>query len=261
MKTNVNGMEMAYEILGQTGYPIVLIHGFALDHRIWLEMGSKHLRNHRVILPDMRGHGESDTPNGAYPMVLMAQDLAHLLDYLQVNKAIVCGHSMGGYVALAFAAKYPERLAGLGLITTRAHADTDEKREGRYQMIEKVRERGSIAIAEALAPRLSHDEEIMRQTKEMIVNTSPQGIIGALQGMAERPNRLDLLPEIEVPSLVVAGKDDQIIDLPDAREMADALPHAEFLPIYGAGHMPMKEKPVVLAEGLNNLVKRVKGFH
>jgi len=261
MKADVNGIELAYDILGQVGYPLVLIHGFALDHTIWLEMASKHLRDHRVILPNMRGHGESDAPKGAYPMTLMAQDLTRLLDFLGINKAVVCGHSMGGYVALAFAEIFPERIAGIGLITTHANADTDEKREGRYQSVEEVRKRGSVAVAESLAPRLTHDEGIINQIHEMIVNTSPQGIIGALQGMAERPERTDLLAEIDVPSLVVAGEEDQIIDIDDARGMADALPHGEFLPISGAGHMPMIETPAELGEGLNQLINRVKRYH
>ncbi len=261
MKIIVNGIKLAYDTLGEKGYPLVLIHGFALDHTIWLEMASKHLRDHRVILPDMRGHGESDAPKGAYSMALMAQDLAHLLDVLEINKAVVCGHSMGGYVALAFAAHYPARLGGMGLITTRAKADTDEKREGRYQLVEEVHQRGSIAVAETLASRLTYDEDIITQTQEMIVNTSSQGVINALQGMAERPNRTDLLPNIGIPSLVVAGKNDQIIDQAEAKAMADALPFGEFLSIPGAGHMPMIEKPAILGEGLNNLVRRVKDFH
>jgi pimeloyl-ACP methyl ester carboxylesterase len=258
MKININGIEMAYEILGQTGYPLVLIHGFGLNRTIWLEMASKYLRNFRVILPDMRGHGESEVPQAAYPMPSMAQDLAHLLDFLGMNKAVICGHSMGGYVTLAFAAKYPERLAGMGLITTRSNADSEEKRQGRYQMVEEVYKRGSIAAAESLAPRLTDDEKIIRVAHDMIAETSPDGIVGALMGMAERSDRTGLLATIEVPALVVAGEKDQIINLDKAEEMADALPNGKFLALSDAGHMPMMETPEALGEGLNGLIRQVK---
>jgi 3-oxoadipate enol-lactonase len=261
MKVSLNGIELGYEILGQAGYPLILIHGFAMDRTIWLGMSLKYLRDHRVILPDMRGHGESDAPQCAYPMTSMAEDLAHLLDFLRINKAVVCGHSMGGYVTLAFAEEFPERLAGMGLITTRARADSEKQRDGRYQMVEEVRKRGSIAVAESLAPRLTYNDEIVHEAHKLIAKTSPEGIIGALKGMAERSDRTNLLPVIEVPSLVVAGEKDQIINFDDARRMVEALPLVEFLPLSGAGHMPMMESPAALGEGLNHLVARVEESH
>jgi len=261
MKVEVNGIELAYDILGQTGHPLVLIHGFGLDHTIWMDMASKYLRNHRVILPDVRGHGSSDAPEGVYKMSLLAKDIAHLLEYLGINKASICGHSMGGYITLAFAENYPERLAGLGLISSRSNSDSKEKKEGRYQMVEAVQKRGSIALAESLSPRLTDNETLIRKAYDLIVQTPPLGIIGASKGMAERPDRTSLLSRITVPALVVAGKDDQIIDLDDARKMAHVLPRGKFLAISGVGHMPMTEAPAALAKGLNNLISRVKGMN
>ena len=257
MKTTFNGLELGYEIFGQTGQPIVLIHGFGLDRSIWRDMASRYLANHRVILPDVRGHGESEAPKGIYSMTSLAKDIDHLLAFLGVSKAIVCGHSMGGYIALAFAENSPERLAGLGLITTRAKPDSEEARAGRYEMVEKVKEEGSIALAQSLAPKLSEDESIVSSLKDMIAQTPADGIIGALKGMAERPDRRDLLPKIKVPALVVAGEADQIIDLHDAEQMASALPRGEFLPIKDAGHMPMLETRSELGQGLLSLIHRV----
>lgn len=258
MKVEVNGIELAYEILGQTGHPLVLIHGFGLDHTIWMDMASKYLRNQRVILPDVRGHGGSEAPAGVYRMSLLAKDIVHLLEYLGINKASICGHSMGGYIALAFAEKYPERLAGLGLITSRSNADSEEKREGRYRMAELVQKRGAVALAESLSPRLTAGETLIQETRHLIAKTAPTGIVGALQGMAERPDRTELLSRISVPALVVAGEDDQIINLEEAGKMAQLLPKGKLFNLSGAGHLPMKETPAALAEGLNDLVKRVK---
>lgn len=257
MITHIHDINIGYEQLGQGKAPLVLIHGFGLDRTIWRAMAEQYLADYRVILPDVRGHGESDAPEGSYPMSLLASDLAGLLDLLEIEQAVVCGHSMGGYIALAFAAQFPDRLAGLGLITTRAEADSPQKRAGRYELVEAVRERGSMALAETLAPRLSRDAELVRRAYEMIAATSPQGIIGAALGMAERPDRTALLSELNVPGLVVAGREDQIINLEAARKMAERLPMGEFRLIDGAGHLPMWEEPEMLGSVLDRFPKEI----
>jgi len=257
VKAKINGIQMAYDDIGQNGKPVVLIHGFGLNRNIWKEMASNYLSQQRVILPDVRGHGESEAPEGAYPMSLIAEDIRALLDFLKIEEAAICGHSMGGYITLAFAERYPERLSGLGLITTRAEADSAENRADRFNMVEKVRENGAIILDESLAPKLTKDENVLHQIHEILSNTNPVGIIGVLQGMAERPDRRDLLPRIRVPSLVVAGDQDQIIDVEDARQMALAFPNGRFHLVSGAGHMPMVEKPGVLAEGLKWLISEM----
>jgi pimeloyl-ACP methyl ester carboxylesterase len=190
-------------------------------------------------------------------MDVLAEDLSALLDFLNYDKAVICGHSMGGYVALAFAEKFPNRLSGLGLITTHAAADSEAKQKDRYQMVEAVREKGAVVLAESLAPKLTKDENVRCQSHRILAGTDPDGIIGALMGMAERPTRMDLLPEIDVPALVVAGKEDQIIDVEIARQMADSLPQGRFLLIEDAGHMPMIEAPKALGEGLSWLLSKV----
>lgn len=258
MKAMVNGIEINYELQGQTGLPIVLIHGFGLDHSIWMDAASKYLRNYRVIMPDVRGHGDSEAPKGVYPMSLLARDIAHLLEFLGVSKAILCGHSMGGYITLAFAEHFPEQLAGIGLITTHAGSDSNEKRAGRYEMVEAIQERGSIALAESLASKLTKDQDIIEAAYNIIKKTNPDGVIGALQGMAERQDRTHVLSDIMVPSLVVAGEKDEIIDVAAAQQMTKALSKGTFLKISGAAHLPMLETPDELGAGLLSLIHRVK---
>lgn len=258
MKAEINGIQMGFEIIGGMGLPIVLIHGFGLNRSIWKAMAENYLSEHTVILPDLRGHGESQAPTGAYSMDVLAEDLSALLDFLNYEKAVICGHSMGGYVTLAFAEKFPKRLSGLGLITTHAAADSEAKQKDRYQMVEAVRENGAVVLAESLAPKLTKDDSIRRQSHQILAGTDPAGIIGAIMGMAERPARMDLLPEIEVPTLVVAGNEDQIIEVEIARQMADSLPQGRFLLIEDSGHMPMIEAPKALGEGLSWLLSKVK---
>lgn len=257
MKIEVNGTHLAYESWKGEGLPIVLVHGFGLDRSIWHDLVAKHLTQWQVILPDLRGHGGSDAPVGPYPITTLAQGLAQLIDQMGFEKVLICGHSMGGYVALAFAECFPHRLAGLGLITTNASADSAEKRAGRYTLIEEVRQRGSVAVADGLAPQLSHHPPVIEDAYRLIYQTSPDGLIGALEGMAERPDRTALLQKIEVPALVVAGEDDQIAGLDGARAMAAALPKGKFVSLPGVGHMPMLEAPDALGSALHSLMERV----
>ena len=251
-------MELAYDLMGSQKPAIVLLHGYGLNRSIWQELASNHLYDQQVLMLDMRGHGESDVTSGPYLMALLAEDLAQLLEFLGLSNAIVCGHSMGGYAALAFAEGYPDKLAGLGLITTNARADSEEKRGGRYALINQIKEQGSIAVAESLAPRLSRDPAVIRLSHDMICQTDPAGLIGAAEGMAERPDRMRLLAAIHVPALVVAGEADQITNLADAKLMADYLPHSTFLQISNAGHMPMLETADELGRGLWSLVEGVQ---
>jgi len=258
MKTKINGIDFGYDITGQQGQPIVLIHGLGLNRSIWHEVAAKHLANHRVILPDVRGHGESEAPPGPYTMTLLAEDILRLLDFFGISKAIVCGHSLGGYIALAFADRFLDRLAGLGLIATHSRADSEEKRASRHQTVEMIRKDGSIVLADSLAPKLSYDQDIIQKSLATIAQTPPEGLIGVLPGMAQRPDCTSLLAGISVPSLVVAGEDDQIVDLEIAAEMADLLPDSQLLTIQGVGHMPMLEAPDVLGGGLLELIHRVE---
>ena len=260
MKAMINGIQFGYEILGQEGPPVVMVHGFGLNRKIWIPVVTEYLRNYQVILPDVRGHGESDAPGGPYPMSLLAEDLVNLLAFLGVERAIICGHSMGGYIALAYADAYHQRMSGIGLITTRSEADSEEGRVGRYESIRAVGNQGARSAADSLAPRLTKDESLIKEMRAMITQTSPQGIIAAQQGMAERPDFSGLLPEITVPALVVAGVQDQIIQLKSAKEMADTLPDGEFLSIPEAGHLPMLETPEALGKGLLVLIRRVESL-
>lgn len=261
MKTKVNGIELTYKLTGNKAPPLLLMHGFGLDRTIWYELVDNHLGNQQVILPDLRGHGESDAPSGPYTMSLLAQDLADLLDDLEFEQAIVCGHSMGGYVALAFAEQFPGKLAGLGLVTTNAEADSTEKRAGRYALIDAIQARGSIVVAENLSPRLSHNPAVIQQAHDMISQCKPDGLIGSLQGMAERADKMANLSQITVPALVVAGEEDQITDLKGAQTMAEAIPQGLFFKLSNVGHMPMEEDAAALGQALQVLITRVMQFN
>src|SRR6266545_4584990 len=125
-KMNVNGIQLAYERRG-TGTPLVLLHGYPLDHHLWDEVAPLLEDTFELIIPDLRGFGESSTIDSFYAMEDFAADIAALLDHLEIQKAGLAGHSMGGYIALAFARLYSERLTGLGLVASQAMADAPDR--------------------------------------------------------------------------------------------------------------------------------------
>jgi pimeloyl-ACP methyl ester carboxylesterase len=240
-----DAVTLQYSIAG-SGTPVVLLHGFPLSSEIWRAQRVRLGDRWRVITPDLRGHGKSPAPEGAYSMEGMARDLVALLDSLRIPKAVILGHSMGGYVTLAAAKIAPERFLGLGLVASQAAADTDEARQGRFKMIEKVSAEGNTPVAAAMIPRLfvpNADPEIVEATRQIILNTPRAGIIGTLQAMAARENTEAVLAKMKVPLLLLAGEHDQIIPLAKSQALAVAVPGAKLAVIEKVGHMPMLEDP------------------
>ena len=246
-----------------TGRPVVLLHGFPLNGTIWHEQQQDALRPYQVIVPDLRGHGRSPAPAGVYDMDLLAGDVLALLDKLQVKKAVIMGHSMGGYVALAGYRLAPERFLALGLINSHAAADTEEGKQNRFKLAEKVVASGSKIAAEAMllklfAADLLAGSPIIGLVRQIMLNTQPAGIIGALKGMAGRPDSNPMLPGLKIPVLVMTGDKDQIIPPEKARATAAAIPGATLAIIENAGHMPMLEQPRATTEAIRGFLGGVK---
>jgi 3-oxoadipate enol-lactonase len=253
-----NPVKLYYRECGQ-GTPLVLVHGFPLNHSIWNEVAEKMSESARVILPDLRGHGRSPAPEGGYSMRTLADDLRQLLDHLKIEKAILVGHSMGGYACLAFAQAYPERLAGFGLISSQAEADVPEKRQGRYHIADQVKAKGVRVIVDGMAEKLTCLPELVEPLRQLMLHVATvNGVVGALQGMAERPDATGWLSNITVPALVVAGKADAIIPLERSQTMAQFLGRGWLVEIEGAGHMPMMESPQQVIGALKELLSHVK---
>ncbi len=258
MKVDINGHGLNCEVHGQTGTPIVLIHGFGLNHTIWLELTKKYLQNYRVVLPDVRGHGASESFGEDFTIEDLADDLYLILDFLGIQQSVICGHSMGGYITLAFAEKYPDSIIGLGLVTSHAWADPPEKASARYKLIDAAKKNGAKALADSMVPLLTKDESVVEKIHQMVMATSTSGIIGAAKAMAGRPDRFELLKGFQKPALIAAGEEDQIAPLENSIKMANALSQGVLLTIPDAGHLPMLEKPDMLGVGLAALVSRVE---
>ena len=252
-QVNVNNIELAFDRLGQ-GTPLVLIHGFPLDHRIWDQMVPYLKNEFDLITPDLRGFGESSIDDHQITMDSYAADIAALLDQLSIQKAVIAGHSMGGYVALAFAKRYPERLLGLALFGSQAVADNADRKEGRYKTAAEVAEKGIGDLVEAMAPKFSSDENIQGTVSQIMEQQAPAAYIGALRAMAERLDSTELLRSFQFPVVIVHGDADALIPIDRAREIKEILSKAHYLEIPSGGHVPMLEFPVETAKALENIV-------
>jgi 3-oxoadipate enol-lactonase len=249
MEAVVNGIRLYYVQVGQ-GTPLLLIHGYPLDHALWQPQMDGLADAARIVAPDLRGFGPSEAPEGVYTMDGYADDLIALMDTLQIERAALCGLSMGGYIALAFWRKYAARVRALILVDTRAGADAPEARQARLDMVEQVQQRGSAPAAEAMLPRLLAEStlqsrpDLVESVRAMMLRQKPVGIIGAQLGMAQRPDSTSVLSTITVPTLAIFGAEDVITPAEtEGRGLAAAIPGAKLVVIPNAGHLSNLEQP------------------
>ncbi len=248
-------IQLYYEEHGQ-GKPIILIHGFPLDHSIWNDVVRQLAEKARVITPDLRGYGASPKPEGEYSMRAMADDILALMDQLGLEKAIVAGHSMGGYITLAFAKAYPHRLNGIGLVATQAAADLPERRQARLILVDEIKRKGPQAVIPATLNKYSRNPEVLKYTQELMQNADPHVLMACLKGMADREDMLDFLKEISVPTVVIAGEQDDLIPIERAFEVVERLQRGWMVSIPNAGHMPMMEAPERVSSAFVELLQQ-----
>ena len=251
-KINVNGIRLAYTRRG-AGTPLLLIHGYPLDHTIWDEVLPLLEKDFDLILPDVRGFGESTTIASQYSMNDIASDFVALLDHLGIQKVALAGHSMGGYIALAFARLHPERVTDLALVASQVLADTPDGKKGRYKTAADVAEKGVGLVAAAMTLKLSADTRVQGFVRRLIEKQHKDAIIGGLKAMAEREDATQYLSSFKFPVVLVHGDSDALIPVDRAREIKVVLPIAHLVELPGIGHMPMMEAPERTAEALKLL--------
>lgn len=250
----LNSINLRHTDAGR-GLPLVFVHGFPLSRGVWQKQVEALRSSYRVIAPDLRGFGDSETQPGPTTMAQYAADLCVLLRQLATGPVVLIGHSMGGYVALAFARQFPEMLRGLVLVGTKAGPDTAEAAAGRRVMAEKVKVEGVHVVIEALASKMlaadNQDARMVAQVRSFMAPSKPAGVIGALLGMAERPDATWLLGQIAVPTLVITGADDALTPPTESERLAQAIRRAQLKMIPHAGHLVAFERP----DEFNHLLK------
>jgi pimeloyl-ACP methyl ester carboxylesterase len=255
---------MAYDDRGR-GLPLLFIHGYPLNRTLWEPQIDDLSYTARVLTVDLRGHGESDPMPGPYPMDMLADDCISLLDALGITRPIViCGLSMGGYVTFAFYRRYAARVAGLILTATRAGADSSESKANRDKSAVLAQEKGADVIAEAMLPRLLSPKtlttrpELVNRVRKIMRGISVDGIVGDLTGMRDRLDSTPLLTQINIPTLIIYGADDQIIPLSEVEFMHQAIINSELKIIPDAGHLPNLEQPELFNQVVKEFTKFIK---
>jgi pimeloyl-ACP methyl ester carboxylesterase len=236
----------------------MLVHGFPLDGRMWEDQLAPLSRVRRLIVPDLRGHGQSADPtvgpSRRYSVELFASDLVALLEHLGLETVDLAGLSMGGYTAFAFLEENAARLRSLALIDTRPTPDTPDERERRSQWAEEVRRQGSRFVADAMLPKLLAPtaSDLLKSRLYGIMNSlQPDTVIADLLGaLRDRPDRSHLLPGISVPCLVLVGAQDAITPAEQARQWSAQIPGARLVVVDHAGHMSPMEQPVAVNRAL-----------
>ncbi len=229
------------------GPPLVFLHGFPFTRQVWQKQVEALRSFYRVIAPDLRGFGESEATAGPTTMDEYATDVRALLTRLTTAKVVLVGHSMGGYVALAFARRFPALLRGLVLVSTKAGPDSAEAAAGRRAMADSVKASGVRVVVDAVAPKMlapgSQDARMAGEVRAFMAASKPAGVIAALLGMAERPDATAFLAQVAVPTLIVTGADDALIAPAESQAMALAIPGAQVKVIPRAGHLVAFEQP------------------
>jgi 3-oxoadipate enol-lactonase len=256
--------EICYEVIGD-GAPIVLLHPFPANHEFWRPATQSLVSHYRLILPDLRGHGESGVGEGPATMAKQAADVARVLDEEEIGRAPFVGVSIGGYVLFEFWRRLGGRVAALGLCNTKAPADTAESRAGRLQSAADVIERGTEQFFEGMVPKLMGETtrktrpDLVEGALRMMRKMSPEDVAMVQRGMAERPDSVPTLKTINVPTLILTGDEDTLTGVAEAALMNQNISGSQMKVVAKAGHYSPWEKPQEVGKIIRQFLDSVGG--
>ena len=264
IKITVNDLVVSYNDEGNTGDPVIIfIHGFPFNKSMWDKQMEVLKENYRVIAYDVRGHGNSDAGTKDFSIDLFAADLLNLMDALKIDKAMLCGLSMGGYIALNAVENYPDRFDALILSDTTCTADTLEVKEKRMKTIETIKKNGVEKFADESVKNLFAPESFSTKKKEiaavreMIVNTTEESLCKTLRAFYERKETCTKLQDINVPVLIMVGNEDKITPLAAAQFMNEKIKESLLSIIEHAGHLSNIENPSEFNNQLEEFVSTI----
>jgi len=265
----INNLTVSYSDHGPDDAPVIIfIHGFPLNKSMWNIQVEALKENYRVIAYDIRGHGNSDPGIDEFSIELFVIDLLRLMEKLKIEKSILCGLSLGGYIALNAVLKHPDRFDGLILNDTQCIADTPEIKENRCNAIISIKEKGVEQYADEIIKKLfaqetfTKNKNVVDAVKEMIISTQKQSLCNTLHALAERKETCDQLPEINIPVLIMVGEEDKITPIAAAQQMHEKILNSKLEIIPQAGHLSNLENPAAFNTHLVNFLKlaRKKSF-
>jgi pimeloyl-ACP methyl ester carboxylesterase len=236
--------------------PLLLIHGFPLDGRIWDKVIPA-IRVPQLIVPDLRGCGKTPLPPGPSSIEDYAKDLLGILDASKIDRVAVAGHSMGGYIVFAMLRLAPQRIAAAALVSSRALPDNEEMQKTREATAQRAEKEGPGFLVGTMPDRAvgsSPAPGVVDLLRKIIREAQPKGVAAASRAMAKRPDATPQLGQIKVPTLVLAGRGDKIVPAAESEAMASAIPGAKLVWCEKSGHVPMLEEPELVARELTALL-------
>jgi pimeloyl-ACP methyl ester carboxylesterase len=258
MRVGVGTRSVAYDDAGE-GTPVLFVHGFPHHRKLWTPQLRALAGHSRGIALDLPGFGESDMPE-KFAIEAWAEGLVRFLDALQIERAVIAGLSMGGYIALAFWRHHRERVRALVLADTRAGADTEEGKQKRRETIELARREGPVAVARGLLPGMvgkstrEREPAVVAAMRAMLESASVDSIVGASEAMMNRADATDLLPTIDVPTLIIVGEEDVLTPPKEARAIHAAIRGSRLEIIPAAGHVSNVERPAAFNHVLTEFI-------
>lgn len=253
--------EIAYDLLG-SGPPVVLLHPFPAHHEFWLPAAQALTSHYQLILPDLRGHGESGADQGPATMEKHAFDIVRILDHAEIGRVPLLGVSIGGYAIFEFWRRYRGRVAAMALINTKASPDSPDAKAARLQAAADVLERGTEPFFESMVPKLignttrQNRPDLVEGALRMMRKMSAENVAHVQQGMAERPDSVPDLKTINVPTLLVTGDEDILTGPPEAELMRQNIAGSELKIIRHAGHYSPWEQPAEVGKLLRQFLDR-----
>jgi 3-oxoadipate enol-lactonase len=254
--------EIIYRSFGQ-GAPVVLLHPFPANHEFWLPVAETLSSRYRLILPDLRGHGDSGVGEGPATMQKHAEDIVRVLDDANVGRVPLIGTSIGGYIIFELWRAHRERIAALGLCNTKAGADSAEARAGRLQAANDVLDRGTEPFFQSMIPRLlgkttrETRPDLVQSALAMMRKMSPEDVAQVQRGMAARPDSIATIKTMNVPTLIITADEDILAGANEAEIMHQNIPGSQIQVIPKAGHYAAWEKPDEAARLLRKFLDRM----
>jgi len=254
--------EIVYRVIGN-GLPVVLLHPFPANHEFWLPVADDLSTRYRVVLPDLRGHGDSGVGEGPATMEKHVTDIARVMDDAEVGRVPLVGVSIGGYALFEFWRKHRGRVTALGLCNTKASADSVEARNGRLQAANDVLERGTEPFFQSMVPRLfakttrEMRPDLVEGGLRMMRKMSPEDVAQVQRGMAERADSVEILKTINVPTLLVTGDEDILTGVNEAELMRQHIAGSELRIVAKAGHYSPWEQPEEVGRLLRQFLERL----